>query len=98
MICITTGGGMGMTVEQRVAPVTLYRPELASLNAGSMNFALFQALDQFKEFKYDWEPQYLAMTEDFIFPNTFKTMREYLRITQHRTRQSPSSRSTTRAW
>jgi len=80
VVCITTGGGLGMTVEQRVAPVTLYRPEMASLNGGSMNFALFPALDKFKEFKHDWEPQYLAMTEDLIFPNTFKSIREFCRI------------------
>lgn len=77
VICITTGGGMGMTVEQRVAPVTLYEPELASFNAGSINFALFHAIPRFKEFKYPWEKQYLGMSEDFIFPNTFKSMREY---------------------
>lgn len=77
VICITTGGGMGMTVEQRVAPVTLYEPELASFNAGSINFALFHAVPRFKEFKYPWEKQYLGMSEDFIFPNTFKSMREY---------------------
>ena len=80
VICITTGGGFGMTVEQRVAPVSLYRPELGSLNAGSINFALFHALDKFKEFKFPWETQYLAMSEDFIFPNTFKSMREFSRI------------------
>ncbi|NPV05983.1 MAG: 3-keto-5-aminohexanoate cleavage protein [Syntrophaceae bacterium] len=80
VICITTGGGLGMTVEQRVAPVALYRPEMASLNGGSMNFALFPALDKYKEFKHDWEPQYLAMTEDLIFPNTFKSIREFCRI------------------
>jgi len=80
VICITTGGGLGMTVEQRVAPVTLYRPEMASLNGGSMNFALFPMLDKLKEFKHEWEPQYLAMTEDLIFPNTFKSIREFCRI------------------
>jgi uncharacterized protein (DUF849 family) len=79
-ICITTGGGMGMTVEQRVEPVSRFKPELASFNAGSINFALFHALDKMKEFKYDWEPQYLAMSEDFIFPNTFKSMKEYCAI------------------
>ncbi|HUH66257.1 MAG TPA: 3-keto-5-aminohexanoate cleavage protein [Syntrophales bacterium] len=77
VVCITTGGGLGMTVEQRVAPVTLYKPELASFNAGSINFALFHAIPRFKEFKFPWEKQYLAMSEDFIFPNTFKSMREY---------------------
>ena len=80
VVCITTGGGLGMTVEQRVAPVTLYRPEMASLNGGSMNFALFPALDKFKEFKHPWKPQYLAATEDLIFPNTFKSIREFCRI------------------
>jgi uncharacterized protein (DUF849 family) len=66
-----------MTVEQRVAPVSLYKPELASFNAGSVNFALFPAVGRYSEWKYDWETKYLAMSEDFIFPNTFKTMREY---------------------
>jgi uncharacterized protein (DUF849 family) len=80
VVCITTGGALGMTVEQRVAPVTLYKPELGSFNAGSVNFALFPILDKFKEWKFDWEKQYLGMTEDFIFPNTFKSMREYCRI------------------
>ncbi len=77
VICTTTGGGFGMTVEQRVSVVKTYSPELASLNAGSLNFALFPILDKLKEFKYDWEPQYLQMSEDFIFPNTFKTLREF---------------------
>ena len=77
IVCTTTGGGFGMTVEQRVSVVKAYSPELASLNAGSFNFALFPVLDKIKEFKYDWEPQYLKMSEDFIFPNTFKTLREF---------------------
>jgi uncharacterized protein (DUF849 family) len=77
IICITTGGGLGMTAEQRLIPVSTFKPELASFNAGSLNFALFHALDKFKEFKFGWEPQYLGMTEDFIFPNTFKSMREF---------------------
>ncbi len=77
IICTTTGGGFGMTVEQRVSVVKKYSPELASLNAGSLNFGLFQVLDKIKEFKFDWEPKYLNMSEDFIFPNTFKTLREF---------------------
>ena len=77
VICTTTGGGFGMTVEQRVSVVKAYSPELASLNAGSLNFALHPVLDKIKEFKHEWEPQYLAMSEDFIFPNTFKTLREF---------------------
>ena len=77
VVCTTTGGGFGMTVEQRVSVVKTYSPELASLNAGSLNFALFPILDKIKEFKHEWEPQYLQMSEDFIFPNTFKTLREF---------------------
>lgn len=80
VVCITTGGGMGMTVEQRVAPVTLFKPELASFNAGSINFALFPVIPRWKEWKHPWEKQYLGMSEDFIFPNTFKSMREYCAI------------------
>ena len=80
IVCITTGGGLGMTAEQRLIPVSTFKPELASFNAGSLNFALFHALDKYKKFKFDWEPQYLAMTEDFIFPNTFKSMREFTTI------------------
>jgi uncharacterized protein (DUF849 family) len=77
VICITTGGGLGMTAEQRVAPVTFFKPELASFNAGSINFGLFPLVPRYTEWKFEWEKAYLAMTEDIIFPNTFKTMREF---------------------
>jgi uncharacterized protein (DUF849 family) len=80
VICITTGGGLGMTVEQRVAPVSLYKPELASLNAGSTNFALFPMISKYKKWKFKWEKEYLAMSEDFIFANTFKSMHEYCKV------------------
>jgi len=77
VICITTGGGLGMTTEERVAPVGLYKPELASFNAGSVNFALFHTIPKYNEWKFEWETQYLGFTEDFIFSNTFKSMRQY---------------------
>ena len=81
VICITTGGGMGMTVAERVKPVSTFKPELASLNFGSINFCLTPALDTLERkgtpFKYSWEEPYLRMTEDLIFPNTFKTLREF---------------------
>jgi len=80
VVCITSGGGLGMTAEQRLVPVNTFKPELASFNAGSVNFALFHALERYKEFKFDWESKYLAMTEDFIFPNTFKSMKDFARI------------------
>jgi uncharacterized protein (DUF849 family) len=82
VLCFTTGGGLGMTTEKRVVAIPELQPELASFNFGSFNFALFHALDSFKEFKYEWEREYLAMTEDFILPNTFKTMREFSKIFQ----------------
>ena len=79
-VCITTGGGLGMTVEQRVAPVSLFKPELASLNAGSMNFSLFPVIPKYKQWKFEWEKQYLALSEDAIFSNTFKSLREYCSV------------------
>jgi uncharacterized protein (DUF849 family) len=78
ILCTTTGGKLGAPVEERVAVATNLRPELATLNAGSLNFALFHIVDKIKEWKYDWEKKYLESTDDFIFPNTFKTMRQYL--------------------
>ncbi len=80
ILCTTTGGRLGDSVENRVKVATTLKPELSSLNAGSLNFALFQIADKLKEYKFDWERPYLAGTEDFIFPNTFKTMREFLEI------------------
>jgi len=80
IICITTGGGAGMTVEQRAAVIPEFKPELASMNCGSINWGLFPALERFKEFKYDWEPKMLAMTKDFIFENTFGAMETICKI------------------
>ena len=80
ILCTTTGGKLGESVEKRVAVASTLEPELASLNAGSLNFALFHIVDKIKEWKFDWEKQYLESTDDFIFPNTFKTMRQFLEI------------------
>jgi uncharacterized protein (DUF849 family) len=78
ILCTTTGGRLGEPVEKRVAVASSLKPELASLNAGSLNFALFHVVDKVKEYKFDWEKSYLENTDDFIFPNTFKTMRQFL--------------------
>jgi uncharacterized protein (DUF849 family) len=78
VLCTTTGGKLGEPVEKRVRVATTLKPELASLNAGSLNFALFHIADKIKDYQYDWEKPYLAGTDDFIFPNTFKTMGEFL--------------------
>lgn len=76
-LCITTGGGLGMTLEQRIQVVPDLQPELASLNMGSINFALFSAIEKIKEFKFEWERPYLEMTEDFAFTNTFKALKYF---------------------
>lgn len=77
VVNLTTGGGLGMTVEQRVAPAATFKPEIASLNMGSMNFGIFPMLGRFKEFKYDWERPYLENSRDHVFKNTFKDI-EYI--------------------
>ncbi|MGH6954974.1 MAG: 3-keto-5-aminohexanoate cleavage protein, partial [Alphaproteobacteria bacterium] len=79
VINITTGGGHGMTVEQRLAAPLRAKPEMASFNMGSMNFGLFPMLNRYKEFKYDWERQHLEASRDFIFRNTFKDMERVLK-------------------
>lgn len=80
MICITTGGGAGMTVEQRVAVVPEFKPELASMNTGSINWGLFPAKEKIKEFKFPWEGQMLDMTRNFVFENTFASMEKMCKI------------------
>jgi uncharacterized protein (DUF849 family) len=77
ILCYTTGGGLGMAVEERVKPVIELKPEMASFNAGSINFCLLPALEKYKEWHFDWEKPYIEMTEDLVYPNTFKTLREY---------------------
>jgi len=77
ILCITTGGGLGMTSEQRLAVIPAFEPELGSFNFGSINVALYPLLAKHSNFKFPWEQSFLAMTEDYIFPNTFKGMREF---------------------
>ncbi|MDQ7785814.1 MAG: 3-keto-5-aminohexanoate cleavage protein [Desulfomonilaceae bacterium] len=74
VVCITTGGSVTMTVEERASVVPNFKPEMCSFNMGSINFALHTALDSIKEFKYPWEKQYLEMSKDFVFKNTFKDL------------------------
>jgi len=69
---LTTGGSPHMTVQERLQPAMTYKPELASLNMGSMNFGLFPMLDRFKEFKYEWERENLEKSRDLVFKNTYK--------------------------
>ncbi|ALG72638.1 3-keto-5-aminohexanoate cleavage protein [Azospirillum thiophilum] len=69
---ITTGGSLNMTVQERLAAPLLAKPEMCSLNMGSMNFGIFPLADRYKDWKHDWEEPYLRSTDDFIFRNTFR--------------------------
>ena len=80
VLCTTTGGRFGEPLQKRVQVVSKLRPELASLNAGSLNFGLFHIVDKYSVWKFDWEKKYLEETEDYIFANTFKTMKEFLSV------------------
>jgi uncharacterized protein (DUF849 family) len=74
----TTGGAPTMTIEERLQPALQLKPEVASLNMGSMNFGLYEMLGRYKEFKHDWEKPYLAASDDRIFKNTFKDIQKIL--------------------
>jgi uncharacterized protein (DUF849 family) len=79
VINLTSGGAPTMRVEERVSPAHTFKPEVASLNMGSMNFALYPMLGRYKDFKYDWEQPYLEGTRDLVFRNTFKDIEYVLR-------------------
>jgi uncharacterized protein (DUF849 family) len=74
---ITTGGGQNMTVQDRLVAALACRPEMCSLNMGSMNFGLYPAAAKYAAFTHAWEPDYLEGSRDFIFRNTFKDI-EYI--------------------
>ena len=74
VINVSTGAGLGMSMDDRLRAATEASPEMASLNMGSMNFGIFPLLEKYKDWKFDWEPEFLGMTRDFIFPNTFATI------------------------
>ena len=80
VVNITTGGAATMTIEERVKPAATFKPEIASLNMGTMNFGLFPMLERFKDFKHDWEKPYIAGSRERIFKNTFADI-EYILTT-----------------
>jgi uncharacterized protein (DUF849 family) len=77
VVNITTGGGHGMTLEERIAAARRAEPEMCSLNMGSMNFGLYPMLSRYERWQHDWEPKYLENSRDFIFRNTYKDI-EYI--------------------
>ena len=78
VINLTTGGAATMTTDERLQPALQLKPEVASLNMGSMNFGLYEMLGRYKDFKHDWEKPYLAGSDDRIFKNTFKDIAHIL--------------------
>ena len=80
VINITTGGGHGMSLDERLAAPLLIQPEMTSLNMGSMNFGLFPMLARYDEFRYEWERAHLENSRDFIFRNTFKDIEHILEV------------------
>jgi uncharacterized protein (DUF849 family) len=78
VVNITTVGGQGMTVEERMRPAFELEPEVASLNMGSINFGLYPMLGRFKEFKHDWERAHLENSRDAVFRNSFKDIEHIL--------------------
>jgi uncharacterized protein (DUF849 family) len=83
VINITSGGSPLMRVEERVKPAEQLKPEVASLNMGSINFALYPMLDRYKDFKHDWERQYLESTRDLVFRNSFQDIEFILKTCQN---------------
>lgn len=80
VINITTGGGLTMTVEERLQAALATAPEMCSLNMGSMNFAIHPMAAKERDWKFDWEKPYLLGTEDFIFRNTFRDIARILQV------------------
>ena len=77
VINITTGGGLGMSLDERLAAPRRASPEMTSLNMGSMNFGIYPMLERYQSFKHEWERAHLEGSRDFIFRNTFKDI-EYI--------------------
>ncbi len=79
VINITSGGSTKMTLEERLAAPLRFKPEMASLNMGSMNFSIHPVANKITDWKYDWEKGYVEGTEDTIFRNTFRDIRHILK-------------------
>jgi uncharacterized protein (DUF849 family) len=80
VINLTTGGSPHMTVHERMQPALTFKPEVASLNMGSMNFGLFPMLDRFKTFEHEWEREHLEKSRDLVFKNTYNDIETILRL------------------
>ncbi|GIW04516.1 MAG: 3-keto-5-aminohexanoate cleavage protein [Thermomicrobiales bacterium] len=79
IINITTGGGQGMSLDERMAAAKRLQPEMCSFNMGSMNFGRYPIINRIKEWRFDWEKADLEASRDYIFRNTFADMERLLR-------------------
>lgn len=71
VVNISTGGSLQNTIEERIAPALRFSPEMCSMNMGSMNFSFHPLVNKYDEFKFDWEKDYIANSDSYIFRNTF---------------------------
>lgn len=78
VINITTGGSAIMPVAERLAAAARFKPEVCSLNMGSINFAFFPAARRINDWKYGWERDYVVGSDDYIFRNTFRDIETIL--------------------
>lgn len=78
VICITTGGSLGMSIEERLKPIPELQPELASLNAGSIDFVISPMAKKLEP-KYNWEIPYLENTDNLVFANTFNDIENFIK-------------------
>ncbi|MGH9682962.1 MAG: 3-keto-5-aminohexanoate cleavage protein [Candidatus Acidiferrales bacterium] len=79
VINITTGGSVYMNLDDRLAAAKRVKPEMASFNMGSINFSIHPLASRYKEWKFDWEQDYLARSEGNIFRNTFLDMKRVIK-------------------
>ncbi len=80
VVNITTGGGIGMALEERLAAAFRFKPEMTSLNMGSMNFNFSGLAHKDRAWKHEWEKPYLAGTDDIIFRNTFRDIETIMKV------------------
>ncbi len=78
VINITTGGSTGMTLADRLAYPRVAKPEMCSLNMGSMNFSIHPIAAKISSWRYDWEKDFIEGMEDTIFRNTFKDIKNIM--------------------
>jgi uncharacterized protein (DUF849 family) len=80
VINITTGGSTRMTLQERLAYPLVAKPEMCSLNMGSMNFSIHPAARRITEWRHAWEKPHVEGMEDLIFRNTFKDIKHILQV------------------